>query len=279
MFAGATACAKSPLVRDLLASGELVDVSIDDPAGVDRWNVRTSSEREPTLVRLSGDPQILGALRVRILLPGDVVVAELAPTQVSAYTIALSGRAATWTIEMGLTARRPVPVQYQLAVAQPSTPAGGVGPACGDALRARGINAWVIAPAGPPATGRLELAGLGAMALRATPASSAQAGAPSPVAVAVLEVREGALAADLAGLGCDLTRVQITLWDTGKPRPASVWIADGSGQRLCGAAGHPPCPGNAPPDRWMTGTLSATPAIRTLTIEGGQLYVSSIVIP
>jgi hypothetical protein len=279
LLASAAGCARSPLVRDLVAAGEQVDVSIDDPAGIDRWTVRTSSEQEPTILRLSGDPAVIGALHVRVLLPGDVVVAQLAPARVPAYSIALSGRAATWTVEMSLAARRPVPVQYQLAVAQPSTPAAGVGPACGDALRARGISAWVIAPPGPPQSGRLVFAGLGTIMLSATPASSITGAPAHPGAAPVIEVRDGtALSANLAELGCDLAHVQVTLWDTGKAKPPSMSIADGGGQHLCGSSGHPPCPANPAPGRWVTWTLSAAPAIKSLTIEGGQLYVSSLVI-
>ncbi len=264
----------------MIAAGEEVDISIDDPAGVDKWSVRTSSEQDVIVLRISGDPTAIGVLRVRVLQPGGVLVAQLTPLRISPFTIALSGRAATWTVELSLGGRQqPVPVQYRMTVARPSTPGSGVGPACGEALRARGISAWVMSVPGPPDAGGLVFPGLGAIKLSASPASSVSAAAPQSGAPLMLQVRGGtAVQAELAGLACDLTHLQLNLWDTGKGKPPTMSIADAGGRPLCGDTGHPQCPSNPIPGRWVTWTLSVPTAIRSLTLEGGDLYLSSIVI-
>jgi len=264
----------------VIAAGQEVDILIDDPAGIDKWSVRTSSEQDVVILRLTGDPTAVGVLRIRMLLPNSVLVAQLTPPRISEFSIALSGRAATWTVELSLGGRQqPVPVQYRMTVARPSTPGSGVGPACGEALRARGISAWVMSVPGPPDAGGLVFPGLGAIKLSASPASSISAAAPQSGAPLMLQAHGGTVVqAELAGLGCDLTRVQLNLWDTGKGKPPTLSIADGSGQPLCGHSPYPPCPSNPIPGRWVTWALSVPTAIRSLTLEGGDLYLSSIVI-
>src|SRR5262247_1507797 len=71
-------CASKPF-RNVVAVGDDTRVEIDDPRGIDTWSVLTSSPTDVVVLRLTGMGVDVGALRVRVLLPGDVVVAQLSP--------------------------------------------------------------------------------------------------------------------------------------------------------------------------------------------------------
>jgi hypothetical protein len=264
--------------REMLTVGDLVDVVLDDPDGVDTWTIRTSSEQDVVVIRFSGNPALLGVLRIRVLLPGGVLVAQLAPPADGQFAVALSGRAATWTLELSLAQRGAAPASFRMEVVRPtaSTVTGG---GCADALRARGITAWVVSVAAPPATGGLPLSGLGSVALTASPAQSLAAARQTDAAAPVLHVSGTSLVrGDFVGLGCAPRRVQINVWETGRGKPPVMSIADGSARRLCGSAGQPACPTNPTPRRWVSWTLSSGEPIRTVSLEADDLYLSSIVI-
>jgi hypothetical protein len=264
--------------REVLVVGNLVDVVLDDPDGVDTWTIRTSSEQDVVVIRFSGNPALLGVLRIRVLLPGGVLVAQLAPPADGQFAVALSGREATWTLELSLAERGSAPASFRMEVVRPaaSTVTGG---GCVDALRARGITAWVVSVAAPPAAGGLPLSGLGSVALTATPPPSLAVARQTDAAAPVLRVSgTSLLRGDFAGLGCTPNRVQINVWDTGRGKPPVMSIADGSGRRLCGSAGQPACPASPAPRRWVSWTLSSGEPIRSLSLEADDLYLSSIVI-
>src|SRR5262245_37058858 len=135
--------------REVLTVGDLVDVVLDDPDGVDTWTIRTNSEQDVVVIRFSGNPALLGVLRIPVLLPGGVLVAQLAPPSDGQFAVALSGRAATWTLELSLAQRGSAPARFRMEVVRPTT-ATVTGESCADALRARGITAWVVSVAAPP---------------------------------------------------------------------------------------------------------------------------------
>jgi len=264
--------------REVLIVGDLVDVVLDDPNGVDTWTTRTSSEQDVVVIRFSGNPALLGVLRIRVLLPGGVLVADLSPPADGQFAVALSGRAATWTLELSLAERASTPASFRMDVVRPtaSTATGGV---CADALRARGITAWVMSAAAPPGAGGLPFSGLGSVALTATPAPSLAAVRQTNGAAPVLHVSgTSLLRGDFAGLGCAPNRVQITVWDAGRGKPPVMSIADASARRLCGGTGQPACPTNPTPRRWVSWTLSSSEPIRSLSLEADDLYLSSLVI-
>jgi hypothetical protein len=264
--------------REVLIVGDLVDVVLDDPDGVDTWTTRTSSEQDVVVVRFSGIPTLLGVLRIRVLLPAGVLVAQLAPPAQGQFAVALSGRASTWTLELSLAERGSAPASFRMEVVRPA-PSKVTGGGCADALRARGIQAWVVSVATPPAAGGLPLSGLGSVALTATPPQNLGAARQTDAAAPVLHVSgTSLLRGDFAALGCAPNRVQINVWEAGRGKPPVMSIADGSGRRLCGSTGHPACPTNPTPRRWVSWTLASGEPIRSLSLEADDLYLSSIVI-
>ena len=172
-FAG---CAKP--FRNVLAAGDDTRVEIDDPRGTDTWSVLTSSAADVVVLRLTGMGVDVGALRVRVLLPGDVLVAQLSPPRGEQFSIALSGRAATWTLQFGLREGESAPVRYRMVVERPATSVGG--PRCTDALLAKGINAWIMAVTGPPGETGFAFPGLGSIAVSAAPPNAMTAAPPRP---------------------------------------------------------------------------------------------------
>jgi len=271
-------CAKPPF-RDVIGAGDDVRIDIDDPDAVDVWAVRTTSDTEVVVARISGDRFDVGALRLRLLLPGGVVVAQLSPPRGNQFSIALSGRPAIWTLESRLGERESAPVHYRLQVVRPSLPAAGVGSACSDVLRARGLNAWAVSVPEAPGPGGLSFPGLGAIALEISPAGALSGGPPAPGAAPVMRLRGGAtLRGDLGQLGCAATQVQVNVWDTGRGKPPSLSVADASGRRLCGNGGQPPCPSDPSPGRWTSWTLSPGSAIASFSLAGDELFLASVVI-
>jgi hypothetical protein len=263
----------------VVAPGQEVDLVIDDPDAVDTWSVRTSSDHDVVVVRLSGNPAVMGALSVQVLLPGRVVVGRLEPPRAERFSIALSGRAAQWALELSLRERRSAPVRYRMSVERLSVPGAGVGRSCADALRARGVDAWIASVPSPPDRSGIAFPGLGAIALSATPPRALTAASPGEGAPPVLHARGGTvLQGELAALGCDPGHVQVNLWDTGKGKPPAMVIADASGRRLCGNPGQPSCPSNPSVGRWVTWALSSPSPIRSLSLECDELFLSSIVI-
>lgn len=275
----AAGCAKSTLVRDVLGPGQEVAIQIDAADGVDTWSVRTASEQDVVVLRLTGEPVAVGWLKIRVLLPGGVVAAEILPPPGGPFAFALSGRAAEWTIELRLAERGSAPVSYAMAVGRPSAAASGARSACADALRALGVNAWVVSVARLPGGAGLAFPGLGTIAFRATPAGAATIASPGAGAPPVPHLRGGTvLEGDFAGLGCDPRQLQLNLWDTGKGAPPVLSIFDASGRPLCGGAGQLACPVNPSPGRWVTWTLLAPAPIHRFSLKGDELFLSSIVI-
>ena len=174
-------------------------------------------------------------MRVRALLPGGVVVAELSPPPGGEFSIALSGRQATWTLQFGLAEGKSPPVRYRMMIERPSA-VGSASTRCADVLRARGVNAWVSVISGPPAASGILFPGLGAMAVSVAPAGKLTAASPAPGAPTVLLIGGGTtLRGDLAGLGCDPGQVQLNFWDTGKGKPPTLTLADPVAARCAGA--------------------------------------------
>jgi len=150
-------CAK-PAFRNVLAPGDDTHVEIDDPTGVDTWSVLTRSEADVAVVRLTEGTADVGAVTIRVLLPGGVVVAQLSPPRGQQFSLALSGRPATWTLQFRLAEGQAARVRYRLVIERPSASVGG--PRCADALRAKGITAWVTSVARPPGARGLVFPGL-----------------------------------------------------------------------------------------------------------------------
>jgi len=274
----ALGCAK-PAFRDVIGADDDVRVAIDDPTGVDTWAVRTASDADVVVLRISGDSADVGALQTRVLLPGGLVVAELILPKGHQFSIALSGRAAVWTTEFRVRQPESAPVSYRLQVVRPLAAGPGAGPSCADALRARGIGAWVVSVAEPPAASGLPFPGLGAVALAVTPAGALTAGPATAGAAPVLRVNTGAaLRGDFARLGCGPRLVQLSVWDASKGRPPSMSIADASERPLCGGTGQPPCLADPGPGRWVPWTLSSSTPIGSFSLESDDVYVASLVI-
>jgi hypothetical protein len=263
--------------RNVLAAGDDTRVEIDDPRGVDAWSVLTSSESDVIVIRLAGSGVDVGALRIQVLLPGGTVVAQLNPPRGEQFSIALSGRPATWTLQFRLAKGESVPVRYRMVIERPSTATGG--PRCADALRARGINAWVRAIPGPPGAGGLVFPVLGSIAVSTVPPRALTAASPSDGAPPVLHVSGGTtLRAELADLGCEPGQVQLNFWDTGKGKPPVLTVADASGRPLCGDAGQPACLSDAASGRWLSWSFSTAEPIGSLALTCDEIYLSSIVI-
>jgi len=271
-------CGKSAPFRNMLAPGDDTRVEIDAPGGIDTWSVATSSPVDVVVVRLIGSSADVGAVRVRVFVPGDVVVALLAPPRGGQYSIALGGRQATWTLEFKLADGEQPPVRYRLVVERPSALGSG-GTRCADVLRARGVNAWVSAISGPPGPGGVVFPGLGSIAVSATPANAVSVGSPVGGGVSVLKLRAGTtIRGDFAGLGCDPGQMQLNFWDTGRGKPPVLTVSDPGGRPLCGSAGQPACLSNPPAQRWVSWTFSTPGTIRTLSLDSDELFLSSIVI-
>ena len=272
------ACSKPAPFRNMLAPGDDTHVEINAPDGVDTWSVATSSDVDVVVVRLIGLGADVGAVRPRVLLPGAVVVAQLSPPRGGQYSIALSGRQGTWTLEFRLAQGEVAPVHYRMVIERPSALGSGA-TRCADVLRARGVNVWVSAIPGPPGAGGILFPGLGAVALSTVPARTLTAASPAEGAPPVLHVSGGTtLRGELAGLGCDLGQVQLNFWDTGKGKPPTLTVADSTGRPLCGSSGQPACPSDPAAGRWVSWTFSTPGAIRSLSLECDELYLSSIVI-
>jgi hypothetical protein len=277
LLAWTVAGCATPSFRNVLAPGDDTHVEIDDPTGTDTWSVLTRSETDVVVVRLTEGVKDVGALRIRVLLPGGIVVARLSPPRDQQFSLALSGRAATWTIEFRLGPGEAAPVRYRLIVERPSTSAGG--PRCADALRAKGINAWVGSLPGPPGASGLVFPGLGSIALSAMPAGTLSAASPADGAPPVLLVKGGAtLRGELAGLGCEPGQVQLNVWDTGKGRPSTLTVSDARGHALCGNAGQPACLSEPASGRWVSWTFSTAASIGSLSLRCDELYLSSVVL-
>jgi len=271
-------CGKPAPFRNMLAPGDDTHVEIDAPGGIDTWSVATSSPVDVVVVRLIGESVDVGSVRVRVFVPGDVVVALLSPPRGGQYSIALGGRQATWTLEFKLADGERPPVRYRLLVERPSALGSGA-TRCVDVLRARGVNAWVSAISGPPGVGGITFPGLGSIAVSATPANAVSVGSPVGGAVPVLKLRGGStIRGDFAGLGCDPGQVQLNFWDTGKGKPPVLTVSDPGGRPLCGSTGQPACLTNPPAQRWVSWTFSTPGTIRSLSLEGDDLFLSSIVI-
>jgi hypothetical protein len=270
-------CAK-PSFRNVLAPGDDTHVEIDDPRGVDAWSVLTSSETDVVVVRLTGAGVDVGALRLRVLLPGGVVVAQLSPPRGEQFSIALSGRAATWTLQFTLGEGEAAPVRYRMMVERPSTSLGG--PRCADALRAKGISAWIVSAPGPPGTTGLVFPGLGSIAISARPPGTLTAASPAEGAPPVLHVRAGTtLQGEFAGLGCEPNQVQLNFWDTGKGQPPMLSVSDASGHPLCGGpGGQPACLSEPASGRWVSWTFATASPIGSLSLVCDEFYLSSVVI-
>ena len=271
-------CGKSAPFRNMLAPGDDTRVEIDAPGGIDTWSVATSSPVDVVVVRLVGSSADVGAVRVRVFVPDDVVVALLAPPRGAQYSIALGGRQATWTLEFKLADGEQPPVRYRLVVERPSALGSG-GTRCADVLRARGVNAWVSAISGPPGAGGIVFPGLGSIAVSATPTNAVSVGSPVGGGVSVLKLRAGTtIRGDFAGLGCDPGQMQLNFWDTGRGKPPVLTVSDPGGRPLCGSAGQPACLSNPPAQRWVSWTFSTPGTIRTLSLDSDELFLSSIVI-
>ncbi|HXJ78859.1 MAG TPA: hypothetical protein VMS64_09280 [Candidatus Methylomirabilis sp.] len=269
-------CAKSSF-RNVLAVGDDTHVEIDDPRGFDTWSVLTSSETDVVLLHLTGMGVDVGALKIRVLLDAGMVVAQLSPPRGQEVSIALSGRPATWTLQFGLREGEAAPVRYRMVVERPSTATGG--PRCEDALRAKGINAWVLSIPGPPGTGTLVFPTFGSIALSSVKPAALTAAAPPGGELPVLRVSGGTtLKADLADLGCEPGQVQLNFWDTGKGKPPTLTVSDTGGHPLCGDAGQPACLADPATGRWVSWTFSANAPIGSLSLDCDELYISSIVI-
>jgi len=271
-------CGKPAPFRNMLAPGDDTHVEIDAPGGIDTWSVATSSPVDVVVVRLVGSSADVGAVRVRVFVPGDVVVALLAPPRGGQYSIALGGRQATWTLEFKLADGEQPPVRYRLVVERPSALGSG-GTRCADVLRARGVNAWVSAISGPPGAGGIVFPGLGSIAVSATPSNAVSIGSPVGGGVSVLKLRAGTtMQADFAGLGCDTGQVQVNFWDAGRGKPPVLTVTDPGGRPLCGSTGQTACLTNPPAQRWISWTFSTPGTIRSLSLDSDELFLSSIVI-
>lgn len=272
-------CSKPAPFRDMLKAGDDTHVEIDAFDGVDTWSVATSSDVDVVVVRLEGLGADVGSMRARVLLPGGVVVGDVNPPKGGGpFSIALSGRPATWTLEFRLAEGARPPVRYRMVIGQPPALGSG-GTRCTDVLRGRGVNAWVSAISGPPPSSGIVFPGLGAIAMSAVPAGKLTAMSPAAGAPPVLHVGGGAtLRADLIGLGCEPGQVQVNLWDTGKGKPPKLTPSDPSGRPLCGGSGQPACPSNPSAGRWVSWSFSTPASIRSLSLECDELYLSSIVI-
>ena len=271
-------CGKPAPFRNMLAPGDDTRVEIDAPGGIDTWSVATSSPVDVVVVRLIGSSADVGAVRVRVFVPGDVVVALLSPPRGEQYSIALGGRQATWTLEFKLADGERPPVRYRLLVERPSA-LGSAATRCADVLRARGVNAWVSAISGPPGAGGIVFPGLGSIAVSTTPADAVSVGSPVGGAASVLKLRGGTtIRGDFARLGCDPGQMQLNFWDTGRGKPPVLTVTDPGGRPLCGSVGQPACLTNPPAQRWVSWTFSTPGTIRSLSLEGDDLFLSSIVI-
>ena len=274
----ALGCAKAPF-RDVINAGDDVRVAIDDPDGVDTWAVRTTSDADVVVVRLSGDSVDVRALMMRVLLPGGVVVAELSPPRGNQFSMALSGRPAVWTIEFRIREPESAPVHYRMQIGRPSPAGPGGGATCADALGARGIVAWTVSVSAPPPASGLPFPGLGALALELTPPGTLTAAPATAGGVPVLRVGAGAtLRGDVARLGCSPRLVQLNLWDASKGKPPTMSIADTNGRQLCGSSGQPPCLAAPTPGRWVPWTLSSSTPIGSFSLESDEIYLASVVI-
>jgi len=271
-------CGKPAPFRNMLVPGDDTRVEIDATRGIDTWSVATSSPVDVVVVRLIGNTADVGAVRVRIFVPGDVVVALLAPPRGGQYSIALGGRQATWTLEFKLADGEQPPVRYRLVIERPAA-TGSAGTRCADVLRARGVNAWVSAISGPPGAGGVVFPGLGSIAVSAIPADALSGGSPVGGGVSVLKLRAGiTLRGDFAGLGCDPGQMQLNFWDTGRGKPPVLAVSDPGGRPLCGSAGQPACLTNPPAQRWVSWTFSTPGTIRSLSLDSDELFLSSVVI-
>jgi hypothetical protein len=269
-------CAKSAF-RNVLAPGDDTHVEIDDPTGMDTWSVRTGSDTDVVVVRLAEGQADVGALRMRVLLPGGVVVAQLSPPHGKQFSLALSGRPATWTLQFRLAEGQAAPVRFRLVIERPSASAGG--PRCADALRAKGITAWVTSVAEPPGARGLPFPGLGSIALSAAPAGALTAASPSEGAPPVLHFPAGTtLRGQFAGLGCDPGQVQLNFWDTGTGRPPTLTVYNTGGRALCGGGGQPACLTDPTSRRWVSWTFTTVESIGSLSLACDELYLSGVVI-
>ena len=272
----ALGCAKAPF-RDVINAGDDVRVAIDDPDGVDSWAVRTTSDADVVVVRLSGDR--VDALMMRVLLPGGVVVAELSPPRGTQFSMALSGRPAVWTMEFRIREPESAPVHYRMQIVRPSPAGPGGGAACVDALGARGIVAWAVSVSAPPAASGLPFPGLGAMGFEATPPGTLAAAPAIAGGAPVVRIGAGTtLRGDFARLGCLPRLVQLNLWDASKGKPPTMSIADAGGRPLCGGSGQAPCLADPSPGRWVPWTLSSSTPIGSFSLVSDEIYLASVVI-
>jgi hypothetical protein len=277
LLAWAVIGCSTPSFRNMLAPGDDTHVEINDPHGVDTWSVLTSSDTDVVVVRVTGSGVDVGALRLQILLPGGVVVARLSPPRGEQFSLALSGRPATWTLQWRLREGESAPVRYRMTIERPSSAVGG--PRCADALRAKGINSWVVSVPTPPETGRLVFPGLGSIAIRTDPPGTLTAESPGAGAPPVLHVKAGTkLQGEFAGLGCEPDQAQLNFWDTGKGKPPILTVSDASGRPLCGGTDQPACLSDPTPGRWVSWTFSGTEPIGSLSLVCDELYLSSFVI-
>jgi len=190
-----------------------------------------------------------------------------------------------WLVTMPIFSRIPLtevgerpPVRYRLVVERPSALGSG-GTRCADVLRARGVNAWVSALSGPPGADGIVFPGLGSIAFSAAPVNAVSVGSPVGGAASVLKLRGGTtIRGDLAGLGCDPGQMQLNFWDTGRGKPPVLTVSDPGGHPLCGSIGQPACLTNPPAQRWVSWTFSTPGTIRSLSLEGDELFLSSVVI-
>jgi len=268
-------CSEAPF-RNMLVAGDDTRVEIDDPRGFDSWSVLTNSETDVVVVRLSGTGDV-GALHLQVLLPGGVVVARLSPARGQQFALALSGRAATWTLQFRLAEGESAPVRYRLTIERPGTAVGG--PRCADALHAKGINAWILSAPALSEAGTLVFPGLGSITVNTEPARALSAASPAPGAPSVLRVRGGTtLRGEFRDLGCEPGQVQLNFWDTGKGKPPALSLADASGRLLCGGAGQPACLSDPAAESWTSWSFAGAEPIGSLSLVCDELYLSSIVI-
>jgi hypothetical protein len=276
-LAAAVAGCSTSGFRNVLAPGDDTHVEIDDPRGVDTWSVVTRSDADVVVVRLTGSGVDVGALRAQVLLPGGAVVARLNPPRGEQFSIALSGRAATWTLAFRLGEGESAPVRYRMVVERPATAGGG--PRCADRLRAKGINAWILSVPGPPEPPRLVFPELGSIAVSAVPPGALTAASPAEGAPPVLHIKGGTtLRVELGGLGCEPGQVQLNFWDTGTGRPPTLTVSGAGGRPLCGHAGQPACLSDPVSRRWTSWTFATGEPIGSLSLQCDDLYLSSVVI-
>lgn len=226
----------------------------------------------------------LERLKVRVLLEGDVVAAEMSSEE-SILSGAVVGQADQWIVELTLLDDSAGPFHYGFSVEE-FPPVSGSGQesaaqqlACGDLLQQMGISAYIFMLTNTPNPYVVSDPTLGTISFHMNPPRAAQMRAHMPGAIPSLQMGGGSeLIVDLSQLNCDAFKVQTNQWDTEAGDPPLFHLLGKAGQPLCGGTGQPLCPSNPPQHQWSSFTTQTLEPIHTVVAKNEEVHFSTFVL-